>query len=86
MLNHHYQILLEDAQKAMGILRKNAASWHINPNKIGVMGFSAGGHLASTLLTHFDSISRPDFGVLFYPVVTSNEKLTHKGSFFNLIE
>ncbi|KAA6324992.1 Acetylxylan esterase [termite gut metagenome] len=86
MPNHHHQIPLEDVQKAMSILRENAASWSINPNKIGVMGFSAGGHLASTLLTHFDSISRPDFGVLFYPVVTSGENLTHKGSFFNLTD
>jgi acetyl esterase/lipase len=86
MPNHHHQIPLEDVQKAMSILRENATSWHINPKKIGVMGFSAGGHLASTLLTHFDSISRPDFGVLFYPVIASDEKLTHKGSFFNLTD
>jgi acetyl esterase/lipase len=84
MPNHHHQIPLEDAQKAMHILRENAESWHINPNKIGVMGFSAGGHLASTLLTHFDSISRPNFGVLFYAVISFDATLTHRGSFVTL--
>jgi acetyl esterase/lipase len=81
--NHHPNIPLEDAQKAMQIIRKNALLWKINPQKIGVMGFSAGGHLASTLLTHFDSISRPAFGILFYPVITFSPRLTHTGTMNN---
>jgi acetyl esterase/lipase len=67
----------------MRILRRNAKEWKLNPNKIGVFGFSAGGHVASTLCTHFnekvydsDSTSaRPDFSVLVYPVITMGEKI-----------
>jgi acetyl esterase/lipase len=79
---------LQDAQQAIKMVRENAEKWHINPNLIGIMGFSAGGHLASTLETHFQkavidnpkNISlRPDFAVLGYPVITMGE-LTHKGS------
>jgi acetyl esterase/lipase len=74
-------------------VRKHAAEWHIDPSKIGIMGFSAGGHLASTEGTHFDrpvidnkdSISlRPDFMMLLYPVITFG-KYTHTGSKENLI-
>ncbi|MFN8254377.1 MAG: alpha/beta hydrolase [Bacteroidales bacterium] len=83
---------LMDAQRAMRMVRKNAVKWNINPNKIGVMGFSAGGHLASTLGTHFDegnkssadSIEqlscRPDFMILMYPVISFTEPCTHTGS------
>ncbi|GHT66140.1 hypothetical protein AGMMS50239_27140 [Bacteroidia bacterium] len=85
MPNHHYLLPLEDARQAMRIIRKNAASWGVNPHEVGVMGFSAGGHLASTLLTHFDSITRPDFGILFYPVITFNPAYTHQGSVNNLL-
>jgi acetyl esterase/lipase len=75
------------------IVRKNAAAWGINPAKIGILGFSAGGHLAATAITHFDKpeidnkgISvRPDFAILAYPVITFNEATTHKGSVFNLL-
>lgn len=85
---------LQDAQQAMRLIRINADKWNIDPNKIGVIGFSAGGHVASTLSTQFDrnvypantSISaRPDFSVLLYPVVTMNMDYTHKGSRVNLI-
>lgn len=84
---------LQDAQMGMLLIRKRAAEWHINPAKIGVIGFSAGGHLASTLGTHFekavianrDNISlRPDFMLLIYPVITFGE-FTHTGSRENLI-
>lgn len=72
---------LIDAEKAMKIIRSNASTWHIDPKKVGVMGFSAGGHLASTLGTHFsDTLSRPDFMVLMYPVITMKEKVTHMWS------
>ena len=84
---------LQDAEQAMLIVRTRAAEWSINPNKIGIMGFSAGGHLASTLATHFDKVVidnkanvslRPDFAILMYPVITFGEK-THGGSKRNLV-
>jgi acetyl esterase/lipase len=86
---------LEDAQQAIRIVRSNATAWGLNPNKIGIMGFSAGGHLASTAATHFNSLAdktvkdttsvRPDFVMLIYPVISFNENITHKGSKDNLI-
>ena len=85
---------LQDAQQAMIYVRSNAAQWGINPNKIGIMGFSAGGHLASTLGTHYrkalvdnpKNISlRPDFLMLIYPVISSDTAISHKGSFENLL-
>jgi len=85
---------LQDAQEAMRTIRRNAASWNLNPSKIGVIGFSAGGHLASTLSTHFDEIvydvkdnisARPDFSILMYPVITMDASFTHMGSRRNLI-
>jgi acetyl esterase/lipase len=83
--NGHHKIPLKDVQEAMRIIRKRASEWDINPGKIGVSGFSAGGHLASTLLTHFDESSRPDFGILVYPVITFGEINTHIGSRKNLL-
>ncbi len=84
---------LQDIQEAVRIVRKNARQWQINPGKIGVMGFSAGGHLASTIATHFedkideaDTVSaRPDFSILIYPVISMNPEITHKGSSINLL-
>lgn len=76
---------LMDAKKGIEILRSNAGDWGIAPNKIGVMGFSAGGHLASTLGTHFEIGNRPDFMVLIYPVVTMKLDYTHNGSRNNLL-
>lgn len=85
---------LQDAQEAMRTIRRNAVSWNINPLKIGVIGFSAGGHLASTLSTHFDEkvydvkddiSARPDFSILMYPVITMDASFTHMGSRRNLI-
>jgi acetyl esterase/lipase len=68
--NGHKDIPLEDARQAMRIIREQSASWNINPSQIGVMGFSAGGHLASSLLTRYsDALSQPNFGVLGYPVI-----------------
>lgn len=74
--NGHPDIPLKDAREAMRIIRKNALAWDIQPDKIGVCGFSAGGHLASTLLTHFDVDSRPDFGILFYPRISLSGNAT----------
>jgi len=84
---------LQDAQQAVLMVRKHAAEWGVNPNKVGIIGFSAGGHLASTEGTHFnklviedkDNISvRPDFMILLYPVITFGE-YAHVGSRENLI-
>jgi acetyl esterase/lipase len=84
---------LQDAQEAMRIIRRNASAWKIDKRKIGVMGFSAGGHLASTLSTHFaervyelkDSTSaRPDFSLLIYPVISFDASFTHAGTRKNL--
>lgn len=88
---YRHPSMLQDAARAVRYLRANAATYKIDPNKIGIMGSSAGGHLASTILTHFDAgdataadpidklSSRPDFGILCYPVITMTD-YTHNGS------
>ncbi len=85
---------LQDAQRAIMVLRSRAEEWQINPNRIGIMGFSAGGHLASTAGTHFQKdyienphhISlRPDFMILIYPVISFNKRIGHMGSMQNLL-
>ncbi len=85
---------LQDAQRAIQLVRLNAKKWGINPHKIGILGSSAGGHLASTAGTHFmkETIAnpkkinlRPDFMILNYPVISFADSLTHNGSRFNLI-
>jgi len=79
------QVPLLDAKQAMRIVRARATEWNINPNKIGIMGFSAGGHLASTLSTHFEEDTKPDFSILIYPVISMDKSITHSGSRNNLI-
>ncbi|CAD0004350.1 alpha/beta hydrolase [Flavobacterium salmonis] len=85
---------LQDAQEAIRYVRSNAAKWNIDPDKIGTIGFSAGGHLASTLATHFNdkvyeskfnSSARPDFSLLIYPVISMDNNISHKGSQTNLL-
>jgi len=85
---------LQDAQQALKTVRQRAEEWKLNPAKIGIMGFSAGGHLASTAGTHFnksyipndENVSlRPDFMILIYPVISMKEGLTHGGSRTNLL-
>lgn len=85
---------LQDAQEAVRLVRRNAIKWKLNPNKIGIMGFSAGGHLASTLANHYndkvyiptDTISaKPNFSILIYPVISMLEGITHQGSKDNLL-
>jgi acetyl esterase/lipase len=92
--NHHRPML--DAQRAIRVVRSHAVEWKLDPRRIGIIGFSAGGHLASTVGTHFDAGNeksadpverlscRPDFMVLVYPVITMGEK-THGGSRANLL-
>ncbi len=85
---------MQDGQRAIRIVRNHAKEWGINPKKIGIMGFSAGGHLASTLSTHFNekvyepqdtTSARPDFSLLIYPVISMDLTITHLGSRENLL-
>jgi acetyl esterase/lipase len=85
---------MEDGQEAIRLVRRHAEEWNIDPGKIGIMGFSAGGHLASTLSTHFNekvyessdnTSARPDFSILIYPVITMDASFTHMGSRENLL-
>lgn len=73
-------IPLSDAYNAIRTVRDSARVWHVNPNNVGIQGFSAGGHLASAVSTHAPLSVRPDFSILFYPVISMNERITHKGS------
>ena len=73
-------IPISDAEEAMKLVRRHAAEWHINPNDVGIMGFSAGGHLASTIATHSSGDAAPNFQILFYPVITMDPGYTHMGS------
>lgn len=94
--DYRHPAMLQDAARALRTIRANAAEWNIDPHKIGIMGSSAGGHLASTLLTHYDDgnasasdvieqqSSRPDLGVLCYAVI-SLDKYGHVGSRANLL-
>ena len=73
MPNGHPGIPLEDGEQAMRVIRRNAAQWGVDPHNVGIIGFSAGGHFASTLITEYTSEeTRPDFAVLVYPVVSMN--------------
>ncbi|MBF9253658.1 alpha/beta hydrolase [Pontibacter sp. 172403-2] len=86
---------LQDAQQGLKLIRENADKWHINPDKVGIMGFSAGGHLAATAGTHFqksyvnggkpEANLRPDFMLLIYPVISSDKNIAHLGSFQRLL-
>tara|TARA_R110000868_G_scaffold163800_2_gene396144 strand:- start:18433 stop:19341 length:909 start_codon:yes stop_codon:yes gene_type:complete len=85
---------LQDAQQALKIVRQRAKEWHLDTEKIGIMGFSAGGHLASTAGTHFNKSYipnieginlRPNFMILIYPVISMKDQLTHNGSRENLL-
>ena len=80
MPNGDRTIPVGDAQKAIRMVRDSAQTWGINPYDVGIMGFSAGGHLASSVSTHSDFGARPNFSILFYPVISMNERETHKGS------
>lgn len=93
---YRYPAIFQDVQRALRLVRFQSTAWHVDPLRIGVMGSSAGGHLAATLLTHFDAGNpsspdsvervscRPDFGVLCYPVISMGP-ITHEGSKENLL-
>ena len=93
---YRHPVMLQDAARALRTVRARAAEWNLDPHRVGIMGSSAGGHLASTLLTHFDGghegdadrierqSSRPDLGILCYAVITMGE-FTHQGSKANLL-
>ena len=76
---------ISDAEAAMKMVCDSADVWNLNPNDIGIMGSSAGGHLASTIATHAPEALRPNFQILFYPVITMDKSFTHMGSHDNLL-
>jgi len=85
---------LQDAQQAIKLVRENASNWGVDVNKVGIIGFSAGGHLASTAATHFqkpvienknNTNLRPDFQIMVYPVISMQDSLTHRDSRNNLL-
>jgi acetyl esterase/lipase len=94
---YRHPVMQWDVQRAIRLVRARASEWKVNPQRIGVMGFSAGGHLASTAATHFDEgkaqardpvdrlSSRPDIAILCYPVITLADPFTHTGSRRNLL-
>ena len=79
------EVPISDAAQAMRMVRANAKHWNINADDVGIMGFSAGGHLASTVATHSTDDAAPNFQILFYPVITMDPEFTHKGSHDNLL-
>jgi acetyl esterase/lipase len=93
---YHHPAMLQDAARAVRLVRAKAGEWKLDPKRVGIMGSSAGGHLASTLVTHFDAgqpdaadpidrqSSRPDLGILCYPVISMGPS-THQGSRNNLL-
>jgi acetyl esterase/lipase len=94
---YRHPAMLHDAARALRTVRARAEEWKLDPKRVGIMGSSAGGHLASTLLTHFDAgkpdatdpinrqSSRPDLGILCYPVISMSSLFTHQGSKRNLL-
>ena len=86
MPNGHDEVPLSDAEQAIRLVRRHASEWKVNPNRVGIMGASAGGHLAASLATLCGSdATRPDFQILFYPVISMQNGITHGGSRKNLI-
>lgn len=94
---YHHPSPMQDVQRALRTVRSRASEWHLKTDRIGVLGFSAGGHLASTAATHFDAgnenstdaverqSSRPDFAILCYPVISFTTEAVHSGSRKNLL-
>ena len=90
-MTKQHEVPLMDAMQAMKLIRQNSGRWNIDVNKIGVMGFSAGGHLAATLSTHYNlgekasEEAKPNFSMLIYPVISLNQTISHGGSRDNLL-
>lgn len=85
MPNGNVKVPISDAEEALRTVRRNAKNWHINASDVGIMGFSAGGHLASTIATQSKGDAKPNFQILFYPVITMMQGYTHQGSHDNLL-
>lgn len=85
MPHGHYTVPQEDADEAIRLVRRHADEWHVSPTDVGIMGFSAGGHLASTVATHSTGDAAPNFQILFYPVISMEQGTTHQGSLDNLL-
>lgn len=83
--NQDHQAPMIDAAEAVKLMRERAEEWGFNKDNVGIMGFSAGGHLASTLMVSDKASVRPDFGILFYPVISMKKELTHRGSHDSLL-
>ena len=79
------EVPVSDAEEAIKLVRRNAQNWNIDPQDVGIMGSSAGGHLASTIATHSTGDALPNFQILFYPVITMMPDITHKGSHDNFL-
>lgn len=85
MPNGNVKVPISDAEEALRTVRRNAKNWHINASDVGIMGFSAGGHLASIIATQSKGDAKPNFQILFYPVITMMQGYTHQGSHDNLL-
>lgn len=83
--NGRPEVPVEDAEQALRLVRLNATSWKLNRNDVGVMGFSAGGHLAAMVATSSTGDAKPDFQILFYPVISMTEGVAHEGSMTALL-
>ena len=79
------EVPISDAEETIRMVRRNASTWHIKSNEIGIMGSSAGGHLASTIATQSTNQAKPNFQILFYPVITMMQGYTHQGSHDNFM-
>jgi acetyl esterase/lipase len=82
---NHHPAMIQDLRQAMQIVKENAEKYKINPEKVGVMGFSAGGHLAGMAAEYFDSTNKPHFSAMIYPVVSMEDSICHKKSRKNLL-
>lgn len=85
MPNGRPEVPVEDAEQAMRLVRRNAKNWNIALNDVGIMGFSAGGHLAAMLATSSPQDAKPNFQILFYPVISMTEGIAHEGSMYALL-
>ena len=85
MPNHDYKSPMVDGTEAIQMMREHANEWHFDANNVGIMGSSAGGHLASTMMVIDNDLVRPDFGILFYPVISMKKELTHIDSHNQLL-